>query len=487
MSKRKKIHPKTSRLGIAFFALVILYVLVNFVIFPKEQRIVVPSGIHTVSGAPDEALFSGGSSGSNHHGDDDDPCFHFDGILLISYADEDGFATVFFFYVLNQLIYAEKHNLLPWIHLDSQSNIHVYDEDEHSNADNPLMFGVNVLNGLKWDSFYDQINGKNYSYPGKPILNYQHPESITRSINLDGSGIWNSYFDLPSRLDPLRHLADKSSAFSCHKKPIFQLTLQQIEPSLMMYCPYCVRAWRRKSTPPSLSRWDISYQNWFDPMRRAAHGIIERHFNPTEKFVKLSQEANPIIEAEESCLALHIRHSDKADRRQPIPLEKFRPYVEEYLHASLLVGTTIVIYVATDSNQVLRDIQSTWPRTITSYMRWQGSSNGKNVLRSDNTTAVFQLSRKHHRTNTEVLVDILAMAKCEFMVHGLSAVTEATHYLNLNLHNHSVNLEEEVASSNYVHTTRTTMTENEFGALVRGRLQRKRKYADAKNSEHPTP
>ena len=55
---------------------------------------------------------------------DDDVCFHYDGILLISYADKDGFATVFFLYILNQLLYAERHNLLPWIHLDSQTNTH---------------------------------------------------------------------------------------------------------------------------------------------------------------------------------------------------------------------------------------------------------------------------------------------------------------------------------------------------------------------------
>ena len=30
----------------------------------------------------------------------------------------------------------------------------------------------------------------------------------------------------------------------------------------------------------------------------------------------------------------------------------------------------------------------------------------------------------HHRTNTEVLVDILAMAKCNWFLHGLSAVSE---------------------------------------------------------------
>ena len=486
-----------NKIGSAFLALMALYIFVNTVVFPKDQRLVAPSGIHTVTGTIDDAYIGGVASGETgnekaavavvQHGDDDDPCFHYDGILLISDADEDGFATVFFLYILNQLIWAEKHNLLPWIHL-GRSNIHVFDENEHGISNNPLTFGLHVLNGLHWESWFDPISGQNYSYPGKPILDYLDPDSVTRAINVDGTGVWSSYFDPPSRLDPLRHLSDKSAQISCHQKPIFQLTLQQIEPSLMVFCPYCVRAWRRKSTPPSLAKWSMPYQQWLEPMRRTANDIVKRHFQPTETFVKLAQDANPVVEAEESCLALHIRHSDKADRRQLIPLEKFRPYVEAYMQASLWVGTTIVIYVATDSNQVLKDIQATWPNTITTYMRYQGSSSGdKGVLRSDNATAVFQLSSNHHRTNKEVLVDILAMSKCEFMVHGLSAVTEATHYLNLNLHNHSVNLEEEIESTanNYIHETKATMSDKEFGTLVRTRLQRKRIHAENKIKDAP--
>jgi hypothetical protein len=49
---------------------------------------------------------------------------------------------------------------------------------------------------------------------------------------------------------------------------------------------------------------------------------------------------------------------------------------------------------------------------------------------------------KHHRTNSETLVDILAMSKCQMMLHGSSAVSEAATYLNIDLHNHSVNWED---------------------------------------------
>ncbi|CAB9501151.1 glycosyltransferase family 15 protein [Seminavis robusta] len=477
-SKRTKL----TRIGAGMAGFLGLYALLNFCLFPKQRKLVVPSGVHLLNAT---TLLD-----VDHHqnnGDDDDVCFAYDGILLISYADEDGFATVFFLYILNQLLYAEKHNLLPWIHLDSQTSIHVYDEQEHGGE---AVMQVTVLNGLEWDNYTDPHNGQTYEYPGTPILNYKHPKSTSTDVTIEGTGIWNSYFDLPSRLHPLRHLlhpstsSSSSSSSSCHIKPIFQLSLKQIEPSLMVFCPYCVRAWRRKSTPPVLAQWSLPYQQWFDPMRRRAHGIIRRHYRPTEQMTRLAHQANPVVTAQEdACLALHIRHSDKADRRMPIALSEFRPYVEEYINAAVFVGTTIAVYVATDSNQVLRDIQTEWPVTLSSYVRFQN-----HVLRSDNTTAVFAMHNvQHHNTNTEVLVDILAMAECEFMVHGMSAVTEAVHYLNLKLHNQSVNLEEEemtmARSNKYIHKRKPTMTPNEFGTMVRKRLYEKRKAAKAQNED----
>ena len=220
-------------------------------------------------------------------------------------------------------------------------------------------------------------------------------------------------------------------------------------------------------------------------MRRTAHEVVRRHFHPTEEMSLLAHKAKPVVASEDACLALHIRHSDKADRRERISLDEFRPYVEAYQQAAIWVGTTVVIYVATDSNQVLQQLQAEWPKTLTSYMRWQTS-----ITRSNNATPVFSMTQSHHKTNTEVMTDILAMAECEFMVHGMSAVTEAVHYLNLRLHNQSVNLEEEEmkTSSSYVHKRKATLKPEEFGRLVRNRLNdKRRKYESLKEKMDHSP
>jgi hypothetical protein len=68
-------------------------------------------------------------------------------------------------------------------------------------------------------------------------------------------------------------------------------------------------------------------------------------------------------------------------------------------------------------------------------MKWQ-----KQAVRSNDSTPVFTMA-SHHSTNTQVLVDILAMSKCQHLLHGLLAVSEAAHYFNPSLHGRSVNLE----------------------------------------------
>ncbi|KAL3910469.1 MAG: hypothetical protein SGARI_002111, partial [Bacillariaceae sp.] len=100
-------------------------------------------------------------------------------------------------------------------------------------------------------------------------------------------------------------------------------------------------------------------------------------------------------------------------------------------------------------------IQSTWPAKILKVLHWQEGD----VVRSSDSTAVFQMvgasqsntnntasaihnNAGHHQTNMEVLTDILTMSKCQYLLHGLSAVTEAVHYLNPMLHNNSVNLDD---------------------------------------------
>jgi hypothetical protein len=352
-------------------------------------------------------------------------CDGYSGVLHISQGDVEGAAgTIFFLFVLNQLIYAEKHNLIPWVHLNNVSH-YVYDPNVHGKGPSisfKMLHGVNA----SWTGFIDPISQQRVAFPGRPVP--QQSPLTEREITVFGNGVWNSYFQLVSPFFP-------GADSSCDKLPLIRLTHAQIIPALHVNCPWSLRAWRYGGLPPSLQQDEISYDEWFAPMRKRGNDVVRKYVRFLPHMHKLSFQANPSV----TCMALHIRHSDKANRRRKIPVKKFLPYAQAYVEERLKAyrgDNYFSVYLATDSHKVIHEIKTTWPSALIDRMRWQDQ-----VVRSNDSTPVFTLS-SHHVTNTQVLVDILAMSKCQFLLHGLSAVSEATHYLNIDLHrNKSVNLE----------------------------------------------
>ncbi len=115
-----------------------------------------------------------------------------------------------------------------------------------------------------------------------------------------------------------------------------------------------------------------------------------------------------------------------------IALPNFFPYAQAFVEHG---GGSI--FVATDSSLVIDEIRSRWPSDITSHVVYQVGT-----ILSHNDTATFELGISHHRINVEALTDILALSKCTYLVHGLSALSEAAMYLNPSLIERSINLEQ---------------------------------------------
>jgi hypothetical protein len=125
--------------------------------------------------------------------------------------------------------------------------------------------------------------------------------------------------------------------------------------------------------------------------------------------------------------------TDKGNGRRKTSLKDFQPYAESYSHLS--GGKPI--YVATDDANVLESIRTAWDIPEDSLIHQ------KNVIRMNGgTAAIFHLFQNEtHRTNTEGLVDIFALAKCDFFLHSYSALAESVIYVNPELHNRSVNMD----------------------------------------------
>lgn len=388
----------------------------------------------------------------------EDPCRGYDGVLLIQQGDRYGAAaTIFFLFILNQLLYADRFNLLPWIHLNDYSQW-VYDPEVHGRKENSTTLqAFTFLGGVQpvSETLFDPSMNRTFVYPGRPMKRRRHTRQRPQSVTVKGTGVWNSYFSPVSPfdsadLDSPSSVASKSS--SCHSKPIVTLSPAMILPALHIHCPWSVRAWRYGGLPTVLQDQGMKLHDWLGRHRRQGAAVVSKYYQWQPALQQAADRANPAVAhlshasqpdhqqpSARECLALHVRHSDKGNRRRRIPLESFLPFVEAYVE--LTVGGSV--YLATDSSSVLEQVQQTWPQTIVERLRTQGArENGEHAMvRSPNSTAVFKLGQ-HDQTNFQVLTDITAMSHCQFLLHGLSAVSEAVHYWNPALHEQSVNLED---------------------------------------------
>jgi hypothetical protein len=438
------------------------------------------------------------------------------GVLLIRQTDQLGGAgTALLQLIIGQLLYAHEHNLAPWIHLDNSSLV-IYDpvihratasasrQHQHESGVAATKY-VRLVTNVTWIRRPAQYRHFREAVPGPPVLvegggreEYQTTlEELVASTETDG--IWEHYFE---PVNPHRRGCASSSGSAPSASvaradlllPHVTLPLYLITPGLHGYSTtYATQAWRYDYLPSYVTQPHLPLQQWLEPRRVRAHGAIQRYIRFRPHLRELARRVNPDchLNSESSCLGLHIRHSDKAAGRRIVPVREFLPYAEEFVRSG---GRSV--YVATDSTLVWDEIQRDWPIFVTKRLRAlhlastspAASKKHRNhkIHRSSDQRAVFDLEgapsdninnsnsnsnsrghrhHHHHDTNQQALVEILALSNCQFLVHGLSAMSEAAIWINIDLHNASVNLE---ANSDEDEPVRWTPAM--FGSLVRKAL-----------------
>ena len=376
----------------------------------------------------------------------EDPCDGYIGVLLIDRGDVGAAATtLFFIYVVNYLIYAEMYNLLPWIHFNNVSH-RVYDMVEHGGLGvrseislgdgSPRIITVkNMLTGLTIQHKEMGIKSCKKQQLAAP-QNKTPLTEVSVAATVYGNGVWESYFEPVSHYSPISNPCKSP-------KPLVQFTPSDVA-SMHYRWPLAVKAWHYPDCfRPHPKRVVGGYHKWYEPQRKRGHEIVTKYFRLLPKLQELVEVANPTTVTttalgqtrKSNCLAMHVRYTDKSGNRKKVPLEEYMPYAKAYLDGNF--GD--YIYLATDSGETMSTMKAKWPDIAAkpSRIRTQPAT-----LLSNNETAVFDLVISHHRSNTEVLVDVYAMAKCNAFLHGRSAVSEAVIYLNFNMHFRSVDLED---------------------------------------------
>ena len=365
------------------------------------KKLIVVLIIFVVVSVRDELKVLSVSSGQTQN-TPPDPCSGYRGILHIQHGDPWAAGTaVFFMYIVNYLQYAEAYHLMPWIHLDHVSE-RIYDEKVHGTAPS-RSFPVPSLMKVTHGCGEDQICKPRRM--GRP-----------RNITVHGNGVWDSYFY------PVSSFTLDNPCYLPY------LTFTEEDEGRMHYgWVRSVRAWHYiESVRPRPKRGHL--HEWYGDMRVRGARIVQKYFKPKPWLAAAIEKANP----SDKCMSMHVRFTDKSGDREIIGVDEYRPYAIAYA-GSVPDGS---IYLASDSSKTLQEISETWPQDVVERIITQPS-----VLHSNNETGVFDIGQ-HHRTNTDVLTDVYAMAKCSSFLHGHSSVSESVVFINLNLHNCSVDLED---------------------------------------------
>jgi hypothetical protein len=365
-------------------------------------------------------------------------CKGYAGILHISKSGVDAaVGMTFFHFVLNQLIYADTHNLKPWIHL-SNSTYKIWDQRVHGVG--PV---VKFTMKTNMEASVETNARLNASFCPS-VLRVDDKRSMDGDISVEGTGVWEHYLEQVSDFVP--------SDASCRNRHFVTLDYKMLVPGIHLHCRWACRSWRYDELPPWTALVEATkYQEWLEPMRMRAHEVVSKYFRFRPH---LWQRANSVLYGNGPivpCLGLHVRLGDKRGvHRSIVAVRRFTPYVKAFVDNG---GSCV--YLATDSLSAIHFIEKKWPASLKAAVRSQGHS----IVRSVLGVSVPDMEDDHHRTNSEALVDMLALSKCDILLHGFSTVSEAAIYINPKLHNQSVNLEYQniMSDENYQTLVKTVL------------------------------
>ena len=188
-----------------------------------------------------------------------------------------------------------------------------------------------------------------------------------------------------------------------------------------------IKAW------PFAETLNCDLDDWLRNNRKRGHSVVSEYFVPQ---VEIRYRIDALWKEcfSNACpvLGLHLRGTDKlaAGGRRIVKPEEYFPYIESFLEENPRGS----IFVATDDAGFLASLEEAgFPFFSQAAFRASGAK------------GLFDLSydKGPEEHGKEVMVDTYMLARCDFLVHCLSSVVEAVMYLNLDLHDRSVNLEYE--------------------------------------------
>jgi hypothetical protein len=332
-------------------------------------------------------------------------CSVYKGILLITdLGSAEGVGTAFFNLLVDQLIYADMYELMPVI-LPNNRSAPCFDANVHNVNTTTILFsgGVGRANPIIGKGALEcrlvwRGRKQNIAYPGPPLW-----ETLSQGklVSVTGNSLWSSYFEpfLPGQ-----------NACS-NLLPTLNLEFYVERPSLHKCAPFGIRSWPFRGLPLALRpQSNETVSQWLHQMRLRASVVVHKYFRLLPHLRELVKQTNP----SNRCLAVHYRGTDKSNGRRKTPLKRFEMYMKAWKGD---------VFLATDDATIV-SAAKTWVEGEIYYQ--------KQAVRSISAVPTFKLyANQTHRTNVESLIDIYAMSRCQYLLHGFSAMAEAVIYLGI--------------------------------------------------------
>ena len=208
---------------------------------------------------------------------------------------------------------------------------------------------------------------------------------------------------------------------------------------------WSVKAWyygSHERARCSREGWCTSYrERLYRSWRSTGSAVVSRAHLPNPAVAAAVDEAWQSTMgdcAASESLAVHLRGSDKGTGRRFIGIEEWEPFVASFFDGH----RRGCVFVATDYVPFSAVVQSRWAE------RWGAARVRMRTISTRSADKLGNFAGPHASTRDQklrvaldVLVDLSLMARCNYFLHGASAVAEAAHYTNPALHRRSVDLE----------------------------------------------
>ncbi|WP_141699047.1 nodulation protein NodZ [Candidatus Thiosymbion oneisti] len=291
-------------------------------------------------------------------------------ILIIRINHSYAGFFAYFTFALNQLLFCERNQCLPVVFFGKSST-------DGDNAYYDPSRGENM-----WEYFFEPVAGSGYEQVQQWLKDPGHPLQPGDVVTLTDRDLW------------YLHLYEKGSIYA------------------YPYGRYLLKT---------------SYDaRWYDFQRARAHEVIGKYVqvkdaisNRVDAFYREQMQGHLV-------LGIHLRGTDKGaargakNTRQKVKPEAYFPEVDRYL----AVHPKAKLFVATDQAQYLQSLEE----------RYAGRILSSDCYRSTSGFAPFQAtSHSGYAKGAEVLIDVLLLARCDFLLKCASHVGEAALWFNPNL------------------------------------------------------